>query len=119
MSMDAIDHVVVLMLENRSFDSMLGWLYDDEVQVTQNIPAAAPGDRFRGLKFINPDDWTNTAMNGVLVAKPTRGADGFTVLNVDPGEEFAHVNTQFFETPSPAPGAPLTMKGVLADFVDI
>ena len=23
----AIEHVVVLMLENRSFDTMLGWLY--------------------------------------------------------------------------------------------
>src|SRR5580698_2738975 len=25
--LSAIDHVVVLMLENRSFDHMLGWLY--------------------------------------------------------------------------------------------
>lgn len=25
-----IKHIVVLMLENRSFDNMLGWLYDDE-----------------------------------------------------------------------------------------
>ena len=25
-----INHIVVLMLENRSFDNLLGWLYDDE-----------------------------------------------------------------------------------------
>lgn len=25
-----IEHIVVLMLENRSFDNMLGWLYDPE-----------------------------------------------------------------------------------------
>ncbi len=27
--MRQIDHVIVLMLENRSFDSMLGWLHAD------------------------------------------------------------------------------------------
>ena len=27
--MPPIEHVVVLMLENRSFDCMLGWLYRD------------------------------------------------------------------------------------------
>ena len=25
-----IEHVVVLMMENRSFDNLLGWLYDPE-----------------------------------------------------------------------------------------
>ena len=38
-----IDHIVVLMLENRSFDNLLGWLYDDE----------APRDeqKFEGLNW--------------------------------------------------------------------
>ncbi|MDJ0628959.1 MAG: alkaline phosphatase family protein [Rhodobacter sp.] len=27
---DRIDHIVVLMMENRSFDNLLGWLYEDE-----------------------------------------------------------------------------------------
>ena len=26
--LERIEHVVVLMLENRSFDNLLGWLYD-------------------------------------------------------------------------------------------
>jgi len=26
--LDRINHIVVLMLENRSFDNVLGWLYD-------------------------------------------------------------------------------------------
>ena len=30
MSMNEIEHIVVLMLENRSFDSMLGWLYEKD-----------------------------------------------------------------------------------------
>jgi len=41
-SMDNIEHVVVLMLENRSFDSMLGWLYEHDTPAL-NIPPAAPG----------------------------------------------------------------------------
>lgn len=28
MTMNKIEHVVLLMLENRSFDSLLDWLYD-------------------------------------------------------------------------------------------
>ena len=118
MSLKNIDHVVVLMLENRSFDSMLGWLYEhDKPAVT--IPAAKPGDEFRGLQSVDLDKFVNTALNGTLTAKPTRGVQGFSVPDVDPGEEFAHVITQFFGTPSPAPGTPITMTGVLADFVEI
>ena len=118
MSFENIEHVVVLMLENRSFDSLLGWLYEHDAPAL-NIPAAVPGDLFRGLQSVNLDKFTNTALNGSLSAKPTRGVQGFTVPDVDPGEEFAHINTQFYGTPTPAPGAPITMTGVLADFVEI
>lgn len=118
MSLDNIEHVVVLMLENRSFDSMLGWLYEHDAPAL-NIPPAEPGDEFRGLQSVNPDDFINTALNGTLTAKPTRGAQGFSVPDVAPGEEFAHVNTQFFGVPDPAPGTPITMTGVLADFVEV
>ena len=38
-----INHIVVLMLENRSFDMMLGFLYDDR----QNLSLA--GQPFEGL----------------------------------------------------------------------
>ncbi|HEU5269478.1 MAG TPA: alkaline phosphatase family protein [Jatrophihabitans sp.] len=118
MSLKNIDHVVVLMLENRSFDSLLGWLYEhDKPAVT--IPPAKPGDEYRGLQSVDLDRFRNTALNGTLTVKPTRGVQGFTVPDVDPGEEFAHVTTQFFGTPSPAPDAPITMTGVLADFIEI
>ena len=39
----AVDHVVVLMLENRSFDHMLGLLYSDAGNTTPS------GQRFDGL----------------------------------------------------------------------
>ncbi|HEX8095554.1 alkaline phosphatase family protein [Jatrophihabitans sp.] len=118
MSLENIEHVVVLMLENRSFDSMLGWLYERDAP-TLNIPAATPGDEYRGLQSVDPDKYLNTALNGTLTAKPARGVQGFSVPDVAPGEEFDHVNTQFFDTATPAPGAPITMTGVLADFVEV
>ena len=41
--LNAIDHIVVLMLENRSFDHMLGYLYQD----TGNV--SPTGQAFEGL----------------------------------------------------------------------
>ena len=118
MSLDDIEHVVVLMLENRSFDSMLGWLYEHDLPAL-NIPTARPGDEFRGLQSVDPDKFINTALNGTLTAKPTRGVQGFSVPDVAPGEEFGHANSQFFGTPNPDPSTPITMTGVLADFVEV
>ena len=42
--MDQIEHVVVLMLENRSFDSLLGWVYENG-QPEHNTPPFNPGER--------------------------------------------------------------------------
>ena len=118
MSLENIEHVVVLMLENRSFDSMLGWLYQQDGPAL-NIPAARPGDEYRGLQSVDLDKFLNTALDGTLTAEPTRGAQGFSVPDVAPGEEFSHVNTQFYGTPNPDPGTPISMTGVLADFVEV
>lgn len=112
-----IEHIVVLMLENRSFDSMLGWLYEKNAP-SLNIPPAAPADHYRGLNGVNLNNFLNTADYG-LSSPPVRGASGFTVPCVAPGEEFEQVNRQFFGTTTPAPGAIATMKGVLQDFVDV
>ena len=78
MSMEKIEHVVVLMLENRSFDGLLGWLYEHDAPAL-NIPPAAAGDQFRGLQGIDPNKFINTALDGTLSAKPRRGVEGFTV----------------------------------------
>ena len=44
-----IDHVVVLCLENRSFDNLLGWLYDNQNNRPPfNLPAQTP-TTFDGL----------------------------------------------------------------------
>ena len=117
MSMKNIEHVVVLMLENRSFDGMLGWLYERDAPAV-NIPPAKKGDAFRGLSGIDPTKFINRADDG-LSSPPVRGTSGFAVPSVPPGEEFEHVNMQFFGTETPGPGAVATMTGVLQDFVNV
>lgn len=114
MSMKNIDHVVVLMLENRAFDSMLGWLYEKD-EATLHVGADDP---YRGLQNVKLADFLNTAA-GYLESPPVRGAVGFAVPGLAPGEEIAHVDMQFFKTKTPDPEAKATMKGVLQDFVDV
>jgi phospholipase C len=79
-----IKHVVVLMLENRSFDSMLGKLYarsdafdglSDEARNTWHRPDAPP---------VDIPAWTD----------PTRGAAGLCVPDPDPGESFEDIQMQ-------------------------
>lgn len=43
------DHVVVLMLENRSFDNILGYLYRD------GVPAGKTFEGVVGRELSNPD----------------------------------------------------------------
>lgn len=121
MSMENIEHVVVLMLENRSFDSMLGWLYEHGETPALNIPGAAPEDRFRGMPPVNASAFVNHATVGgqALSASPTRGVSGVSVPQVDPGEEYEHVQEQFYDKPDPGPRDPIMMTGVLADFVNV
>jgi hypothetical protein len=59
MGMEKIRHLVVLMLENRSFDNMVGYVYADKANHPPiNIPAPAEGSRTTcdGLSKPAPDD---------------------------------------------------------------
>ncbi len=60
-NLDKIDHIVVLMMENRSFDNMLGWLYDPDnpppynhkpYNLPASLPDAAPMNGYV-IDFIN------------------------------------------------------------------
>src|SRR6516164_2497098 len=79
MSLGQIDHIVVLMLENRSFDSMLGKLY----------PKSATFDGLDGTEQ-NPDS------SGVPVQVwSSTGTDEGTmrIPDPDPGELWTDMNT--------------------------
>ena len=119
---DKIDHVVVLMLENRSFDNLLGWLYDKGDAPKHFIPATSP-NTYKGLDGANY--WNPTDLN-----KPTdkiyatAGVENFYVPTPDPNEDFKYMNRQQFgldidQNSSgwlPPEGATPGMQGFLADF---
>jgi phospholipase C len=88
------EHLVVLMLENRSFDNMLGAVYDR----TNPPPSTAlnRGRLFYGLDFdLNgkPKDdrstpYSNPAATGLASIKP---ATDFRMPHPDPGEHFDRI----------------------------
>lgn len=111
-----IEHVVLLMMENRSFDSLLGWLYEHG-QPERHVPQLRPGQRaYEGLQGLDLAAFENVDATGRIRVKPTRGAQGLNVPNIAPGENFAQVATQLYEWPfemSFAPPIQMTPKGVL------
>src|SRR5580700_5395911 len=106
-----IDHVVVLMLENRSFDHMLGFLYD-----AANPPPR--GQTFDGLTGTE----SNSDQNGhpVSVFKITLATpDAYYMPGSDPGEGYFATNIQLFDNQNAPAVAPLPQnsnKGFVIDF---
>jgi phospholipase C len=89
------DYVVVLMLENRSFDNMLGYLYQDD--------PTKPFNGVYGKQLSNPiPPNSDKAYLGVLPV--TQGVFPENPCP-DPGEEYPRVNTQIFGTVSPPANA--------------
>jgi phospholipase C len=125
--LDTFDHVVVLMLENRSFDSLLGYLY----------PA---GKQFEGVDGKNlsnpiPAAYQFKGKNGAMVTEvPVARNDAaskpvnYSQPYPDPGEDYPHINTQLFNPansqpfnqppynlPSPVPVP--AMNGFVSDYI--
>ncbi|WP_298419365.1 alkaline phosphatase family protein [uncultured Kordia sp.] len=89
--LDSFDHVVVLMLENRSFDNLLGYLYKDGVP---------EGKKFEGLQNGNyenpvPERAVDYTEGAKISPTPT---DDYHQPYPDPGEVYQHVNTQLYNT---------------------
>jgi phospholipase C len=105
----SIKHIVQLMMENRSFDQMLGFLYHD------NGNASPTGQPFEGLTGdeSNPDD----AGREVKVFKIDSTADHpYLMPGADPGEGFHNTNLQLFSTDTPAQGEIPANKGFVVNF---
>ena len=99
-NLDKFDHIVVLMLENRSFDNLAGWLYDPDNEPPFNkVPA---GQSFNGLydkDLSNPiPAYARDADRKVV---PVGKGTVMTNPNPDPGEDFPHINTQLFGSVNP------------------
>jgi phospholipase C len=105
--LSSIDHVVVLMLENRSFDHMLGYLYTEE---NNFAPSGAAFDGLTG-------DESNPAADGSLVVvKPASAEDAnlYFLPGADPGEGYLATNSQLYGATTTS-GAP-TNSGFVSNF---
>ena len=121
----AMDHVVLVLFENRSFDNLLGRLYaPGEVEAFEGVI---------GKDLHNPvPDWAQHGAAGGVV--PYGIASGMDVPDPDPGEEFPHTNTQLFNVlddanrykdasemvspyNAPPPGRAPTMDGFVTDYI--
>lgn len=121
-----LQHVVVLMLENRSLDNLLGWLYADQGNVPpRNLPPPPPGQApdYAGLveeRYFNLTSLANpTQARKVFATRGTQGTADYGPFNIpspDPNELFDHMNVQIFGTSAPAPGQPAAMNGFVVDY---
>jgi phospholipase C len=124
-STGALDHVVVVLFENRSLDNVLGHLYGPE-----------DGKTFEGVigkELGNPiPDWAEDGVERHVV--PYTVATDMDAPNPDSGEEWFHTNTQLFNVLDeqnrfkgaeeiaapwnvPPAGATPTMDGFVADYI--
>ncbi len=89
-----IKHVVVMMFENRSFDSMLGYLYKDN---NNKSPLGHPFEGLTGSES-NPDSQGNE-INVFPIEKEDPYA--YFMPKKDPGEGFTNTNFQLFGAGQP------------------
>jgi len=80
-----IEHIVVVMFENRSFDNLLGGLY----------PQSATFDGLTGNET-NPIDPYNPAAGSVQVSQGPPGIETMIMPFPDPNEDFADMTRQLF-----------------------
>jgi phospholipase C len=103
----AVQHIVQLMLENRSFDHMLGFLYPDKTG-----PDGQPFEGLAGTESNNDSTGQPTAV--FQIDATTAGA--YFMPGANPGEGYANTNVQLFGTGKP-PSPPIaTMTGFVSSF---
>jgi len=111
--MQNISHIIYLMLENRSLDNVLGWLYEND-KPSYVIPPHSHA-AFHGLRH---SDY-NPGPTGVHHHVKKVAAGEYKMPTVDPHEDYVHVNAQLFNSQdNPAPNSPPTMMGFYIDYAD-
>ena len=104
----SIEHIVVLMLENRSLDHMLGFLYAGSGNVSLT------GQPFGGLTGheANPDQ---SGQPVTVYDIDPAGSDVYFMPGANPGEGYANTNLQLFSQSTPPDPAIATNRGFVTD----
>jgi phospholipase C len=109
--LSSVEHVVVLMLENRSFDHMLGFLY------TGNGNVSPSGQPYEGLNGTESNPASAGSPVSVFRIEPA-ASNAYFMPGADPGEGYMATNAQLFggaEGPA-SPSAAATNAGFVTDF---
>ena len=107
--LSSINHIVVLMLENRSFDQMLGLLYSASGNVSPT------GQPFEGLTGKESNPGTNGKAVPVFTIAPS-DANAYFMPGADPGEGYKATNDQLWGSDTaPASGTAATMQGFVKE----
>ncbi|MES1243813.1 MAG: alkaline phosphatase family protein [Acidobacteriota bacterium] len=93
-----IEHIVVLMQENRSFDNLLGWQFGLDPETMFNL--TAEGERI--------PVWSDTGTTFPVMTMPSP----------DPGELFTDMNFQLFQKYFVPGGSEPTMGGFVQSYVN-
>jgi len=106
----SIDHIVVLMLENRSFDHLLGFLYSESGNVSPT------GQPFEGLTGTEACPGSDGKPVQVFRLTP-QTTDAYFYPGADPGEGYPATDDQCYgSTAAPAQGAVPPMSGFVTDY---
>ena len=115
-----IKHVIVLMLENRSFDNLFGYLYDSQNEAPFDKP-----QRNQSFEGVSGKDLTNPipAAFGGGVARVGECTD-FTAPQPNPNEKYADIYGQTFNVNPPPevipnPAEPPNMQGFVANYASV
>jgi phospholipase C len=130
--LDSFDHVVVVMLENRSFDNLLGYLYPHGVPSDAPLGKTFNGVAAKGLKNPIPEKAPHKPV-GTTHVEVSMTSDYHQPFP-DPGETYPHANTQLFNRPDdnntgdknppynlpppPIPEEPACMQGFVTDYIE-
>jgi phospholipase C len=105
--LSSIQHIVQLMLENRSFDHMLGFLYP-----AKTGPNGVPFEGLAGTESNTDGSGNAVTVYPIDATQP----NAYYSPGADPGEGYANTNAQLFGTGS-APTPPVaTMTGFVTNY---
>ena len=107
--LSSINNIVVLMLENRSFDHMLGYLYANS---GNRSPTGNPFEGLTGTESNRDKNGTAVPVSQIQATDP----NSYYMPGADPGEGYSATNSQLFGSVDAPVPANATNEGFVTDF---